>query len=185
MKYLLTTLAATASLLSAVTADFEIYRVGIGGNGITENVEGWQVYQDEANCDTVLDWIWPDTDDASGRGVRCEGDGGCGRSEGSASSEIEVLEMNFVGYHWSESAFARSAMLERAARMANVRSFRIAYYRDRGDGDLVDTNDVRVGRCYPWPAAFLTCGLTVSRLEGYRKLRCEIDVSAEQINSNR
>jgi len=41
MKYLLTTLAATASLLSAVTADFEIYRVGIGGNGITENVEGW------------------------------------------------------------------------------------------------------------------------------------------------
>ncbi|KAI4952053.1 hypothetical protein J4E91_003515 [Alternaria rosae] len=108
MKYLITTLAATAALLSAVTADFEIYRVGIGGNGITANVEGWQVYQDEANCDTV------------------------------------------------------------------------------NGGDLVDTNDVPVGKCYPFPAAFLECGLTVSRLEGYRKLRCDgIDVSAEQINSNR
>jgi len=41
----------------------------------------------------------------------------------------------------------------------------LAYYRDRGDGDLVDTNDVRVGRCYPFPAAFLTCGLTFDRLE--------------------
>ena len=101
MKYLLTTLAATASLLSAVTADFEIYRVGIGGNGITENVEGWQVYQDEANCDTVLDWIWPDTDDASGRGVRCEGDG-CGRSDDDDPANIEILEMNFEGYHWSK-----------------------------------------------------------------------------------
>jgi len=112
MKYLLTTLAATAALLSAVTADFEIYRVGIGGNGITPNFENWQVYQDEANCDTVMDWGWPDTDDASSRGVRCEGNG-CGRSEGSASRDIEVLEMNFVGYHWSESAFALSAMLEK------------------------------------------------------------------------
>ncbi|KAI4622789.1 uncharacterized protein J4E87_005882 [Alternaria ethzedia] len=160
MKYLLTTLAATASLLSAVTADFEIYRVGIGGNGITENVEGWQVYQDEANCDTVLDWIWPDTDDASGRGVRCEGDG-CGRSDDDDPANIEILEMNFEGYHWT-------------------------YYRDRNGGDLVDTNDVPVGKCYPFPAAFLTCGLTVDRLEGYRKLRCDgIDVNAEQINSNR
>lgn len=101
MKYLITTLAATAALLSAVTADFEIYRVGIGGNGITANVEGWQVYQDEANCDTVLDWIWPDTEDASGRGVRCEGDG-CGRADDDDPANIEVLEMNFEGYHWSE-----------------------------------------------------------------------------------
>jgi hypothetical protein len=102
MKVAAISITALAALLQTVAADFDIYRVGIGGNGISGNVEGWQVYQDGANCDNKLDWLWSDTKDASGYGVRCEG-GGCARSGDVDAADITVLEMNFRnGNHWSK-----------------------------------------------------------------------------------
>jgi hypothetical protein len=108
MKYAATITIVLAALLQAANADFDLYRVGLGGTGISGNSEGWQVYeQDTANCDSALDWIWRDSDDVSGGkfGVRCEGDG-CGRGfeEANNPENIEVLEMNFnrEEHHWSK-----------------------------------------------------------------------------------
>jgi hypothetical protein len=58
MKYTATTTIALATLLQAVHANFDLYRVGVGGNGITGNGEGWQVYEEQASCDGALDWYW-------------------------------------------------------------------------------------------------------------------------------
>ena len=62
MRFIALSIALTAPLVHLASANFDIYRVGIGGNG-----EGWQVYEAEANCDNAKDWYWVDTDDASGR----------------------------------------------------------------------------------------------------------------------
>lgn len=59
-----------------------------------------------------------------------------------------------------------------------------AYYRDR-DGELVDLDGNVVGLCYPFPGPKLDCGTSVGRIEGVRKLRCETDYTAEDINDNR
>ena len=67
MRFIALSIALTAPLVHLASANFDIYRVGIGGNGITGNGEGWQVYEAEANCDNAKDWYWVDTDDASGR----------------------------------------------------------------------------------------------------------------------
>lgn len=97
---------ALATLLPAIKANFDVYRVGVSCSGICGNAEGWQVYEAEANCDNDLDWIWRDSDDVSGGkyGVRCEGDG-CRRSPDVSTNDIETLEMNFNSdeYHWSKS----------------------------------------------------------------------------------
>jgi hypothetical protein len=97
MKYTATTTIALATLLQAVHANFDLYRVGVGGNGITGNGEGWQVYEEQASCDGALDWYWVDSGDVSGGkyGVRCNGNGGCARSGEADSSDIDVVEMNF------------------------------------------------------------------------------------------
>lgn len=103
MKFSSATVIAVATLLQAVDANFDVYRVGIGGNGITGNSEGWQVYEAEANCDNKLDWLWRVSDDVSGGkyGLRCVGTpGGCGRDDSNA--DIEILEMNFNGEHFSK-----------------------------------------------------------------------------------
>jgi hypothetical protein len=178
-------LLSLAALLTAVHADFEIYQVGIGGNGITGNAEGWQVYQDEANCDTVLEWIWRDSDDVSGGkyGVRCEGDG-CERGwewSDHDPANIDIMEMNFNRdeHHWSKE----HSYFMHILRIANVMRSS-AYYKDR-EGGLYDLSNNKVGRCYPWPAAMLDCGITVARVQGHRKLRCEIGVNAGDINGGR
>jgi hypothetical protein len=102
MKFAAISITALTAFLQVVAADFDIYRVGIGGNGISGNGEGWQVYADGANCDNALDWYFRDTKDASGYGVRCEGDG-CSRSGNVNINDITVLEMNFGnGNHWSK-----------------------------------------------------------------------------------
>lgn len=96
---------AVAGLFQAVHADFELYRVGSGGSGITMGAEGWHVYQNEViNCNSVRDWLWRKSDDVSGGkyGVLCKGSG-CGRSAGDRSDQIDRLEMNFRnGHHWSK-----------------------------------------------------------------------------------
>lgn len=111
MKITTTAIISLAAFLSTVKADFELYQVGLGGNGISANVEGWQVYQNEANCDTALNWIWRDSKDVSGNkfGVRCEGDG-CTRGGVNGDKDpanIDVTEMNFNrgDFHWSKLTF--------------------------------------------------------------------------------
>jgi hypothetical protein len=108
MKYAAVTTIALAALLQAANANFDLYRVGIGGDGISGNAEGWHVYEGEPSCDQALDWIWRDSEDVSGGkyGVRCEGDG-CPRSDVDLSL-IEVVEMNFnrEEHHWSKILFA-------------------------------------------------------------------------------
>ncbi|KNG45224.1 hypothetical protein DDE82_001753 [Stemphylium lycopersici] len=158
MRFIALTVALTASLVHLASANLDIHHVGIGGNGITGNGEGWQVYEAQANCDNAKDWYWLDTDDASGRGALCEGDG-CGRGDDDSADDITVLEMNFTdGYHWT-------------------------YYKSC-NGDLVDTNDNPVGNCSPFPGPELNCGLTISRIEGYCKLRCIGDFIALDIDSH-
>lgn len=61
---------------------------------------------------------------------------------------------------------------------------RVAYYKDR-DGGLYDVAGNQVGKCYPWPAPYFECGTGVGRVEGYRKLKCEIGVTADEINRER
>lgn len=48
---------------------------GIGGNGITDNVWGFQVYDSPPACHDVIEWIWEVSKDVSGEkyGVRCKG----------------------------------------------------------------------------------------------------------------
>jgi hypothetical protein len=59
-----------------------------------------------------------------------------------------------------------------------------AWYADQ-DGALVDLQNNVVGKCYIFGGSAITCGLTVGQVDGERKLRCEVDVTADQINANR
>jgi hypothetical protein len=115
MKLISASLVSIATLWIAVSADFELYRVDLGGDGITGNVKGWQVYQDEANRHTALNWLWRTSDDVSGGkfGVRCQGDG-CYNGwtyTDSDPADIELAEMNFNHHehHWSKSTFVFKA----------------------------------------------------------------------------
>jgi hypothetical protein len=57
----------------------------------------------------------------------------------------------------------------------------IAYYKDR-NGGLYGLDGKRMGKCYPWPAKMLDCGLKTARVQGHRKLRCEVGATAKEIN---
>lgn len=103
MYYAAAATIALAAILQAANANYDLYRVGLN-NGLTAGtVQGWQAYPEEANCDIKMNWVWLDTKDASGVGVRCEGSG-CVRSGNVDSANIDVLEMNFLrkDRHWSE-----------------------------------------------------------------------------------
>jgi hypothetical protein len=53
-------------------------------------------------------------------------------------------------------------------------------------GALVDLQHNQVGRCYPFGGHFLDCGLDpVGRVVGPRKLRCELNMTAGDINKGR
>ena len=117
MKFTTISIIGLAAFFSTVKADFELYQVGLGGGGIVGNVEGWQVYQNEANCDTARNWIWRDRKDVSGGkwGVRCEGDG-CTRGSVNGDNDpanIDVTEMNFnrEEFHWSKLAFPHAHLV--------------------------------------------------------------------------
>jgi len=166
-------------LLPVVVADFMLYQVGIGGNGIVDNVNGWQVYQDEANCHNVLDWLWPWSKDVSGDkfGIRCEGNG-CPRGwpgqQDRDPANIDIVEVNFAraDHHWSKPA--------PVLRCAEVLTDRAAYYKAR-EGGLFGLDGRQVGRCYPSPGPWLDCGLKVSKIQGMRKLRCEVLATVPEI----
>lgn len=103
-----------ALLSPAVLADFSLYAAGIGGNGISGNSKGWQVYpitDGAIECDQALDWIWRASKDVSGGkyGVRCVGDGhACDRS--GSGGQIAELEFNTMqsGKDTSRPHFSKS-----------------------------------------------------------------------------
>ena len=87
-----------ALVIPAVPGDFSIYAAGIGGNGISGNSNGWQVYpktNGAISCDEALEWIWRKSNDVSGGkyGVRCKGDSHSCAQSGSGSG-IKELELN-------------------------------------------------------------------------------------------
>lgn len=98
MKIAAATTAACVALLQTVSADFDVYKAGIGGNGIAGNAWGWQIYDGQATCDNNKDWIWENRSGVSGgkKGVRCKGN--CEKP-----SEVDIMEFNFDSkYHWSK-----------------------------------------------------------------------------------
>ena len=111
---LLTTLTATLLALTPIAiADFSLYRVGVGGDGITANQEGWQVYAntpDDIRCKKVrerLNWgLLPDVSSKK-TGVRCKTKKGtCTRINGGGEIlEMELNEPRMEGgrYHFSKS----------------------------------------------------------------------------------
>lgn len=94
--------ASSATVLAMIVpnalCDFSLYAAGVGGNGISGNSNGWQVYPKTngvIKCSDALEWIWGDSDDVSGGkyGVRCDGaDHSCARS--ASGKGIEELEIN-------------------------------------------------------------------------------------------
>ncbi|KAI6788338.1 hypothetical protein KC363_g9237 [Hortaea werneckii] len=164
---LLTPLTATLLALSPfATADFSLYRVGVGGNGIVANQEGWQVYADTPDtvrCKSVRERLdWGIRLDVSGKktGVRCKTEKGtCTRSHGGG----EVLEMEL-----NERPIDGGA------------NYHFTYYKDRG-GALVGLNGEDLGHCTPDAGATFQCGKGISRVEGTRKLNCKSSISASDL----
>ncbi|KAI0178758.1 hypothetical protein GGR52DRAFT_533317 [Hypoxylon sp. FL1284] len=163
MKVIPATVIALAALLQVAHANFDVYAEGIGGNGISGNSWGYQVYDVPPECGDVNNWIWRKSDDVSGGkyGVRCKGTGdGCDASGDPAG--IQELEMNFNSgdFHWT-------------------------IYAER-DWGLFDMDDNQIGTCMPFPGDDFFCGTGVGRAEGYRKVRCLIDsVTSDDIKSHR
>lgn len=67
-----------ALVIPAALGDFSIYRARIGGNGITGDTNGWQIYPRTifaTSCDNAIGWVWLRSSDVSGLkpGVRCKG----------------------------------------------------------------------------------------------------------------
>ncbi|CAI6342542.1 unnamed protein product [Periconia digitata] len=146
-----------ALITPTVLGNFAIYNSGIGGDGISENVDGWQIYELKDGvpaCDDALDWIWRDSDDVSGLkyGVRCSGDGdSCNRS--GSGDKIKELEINARQYKGDSNRL------------------HFTYYANRG-GVIVDTDDKPMGICEPAPEEQFYCGIKGGRAEGTRKLNC-------------
>ncbi|KAI0150142.1 hypothetical protein GGR57DRAFT_198807 [Xylariaceae sp. FL1272] len=148
---------ALAALLHVASADFAIYRQGVGGNGITGNTWGWMAYNGPPDCNTVTEWIWRDSSDVSGGkyGVRCEGDG-CPSDSDPAG--ITTLEMNF-----------------------NSDSKHFTFYQELGNG-LFDLSNNQIGTCEPLYADNFYCGKTAgSRSEGVAALTCQTFVAGSDL----
>lgn len=87
------------------------------------------------------------SDVSGGNGVRCEGS----RCQGIGGGTIDELEVRIGDTHWT-------------------------YYRDRGDDNLVDTNDNRVGSCHIPPGNEVQCQVgPIGKFTGRRILRCDTD----------
>lgn len=105
MKLISATTVALTALLRVTHANFDVYAEGIGGNGISGNTWGYQVYDSEPDCDNIIDWIWRQSGDVSGGkyGVRCKGSDDACAASGDPSG-IEEMEFNFNSddHHWSK-----------------------------------------------------------------------------------
>lgn len=79
MKISTVSSAATLALaIPAALSDFSIYASIIGGNGISVDTNGWQIYPrtiGAIGCNEALGWSWRKSNDVSGGkyGVRCKG----------------------------------------------------------------------------------------------------------------
>jgi hypothetical protein len=99
MKISTTFSAATLALaIPAALGDFSIYASSIGGNGLSGDTNGWQVYPRTVfaiSCDNALGWVWLRSRDVSGLkpGVRCRGDKPSCTQSGSGEG-IKELEFN-------------------------------------------------------------------------------------------
>ena len=49
---------------------------------------------------------------------------------------------------------------------------------------MFDKDDVKHDDCMPLPDIDYECGTAVGRAEGYRKLRCIIDYTVDDLNGN-
>lgn len=107
-------MATLALVIPTVLGDFSIYAASIGGNGISGNSNGWQIYPKTSGpigCDNALGWVWRKSNDVSGGkyGVRCKGSkNSCNRStsgEGIKELELNVRQTNKdKDPHFSESS---------------------------------------------------------------------------------
>ncbi|KAI6820881.1 hypothetical protein KC332_g9446 [Hortaea werneckii] len=164
----LPTLTATLLALTPIaTADFSLYRVGVGGTGIVANQEGWQVYAntpDITRCKKVRELLnWGVLPDVSGKktGVRCKTEKGtCTRSNG--GGEILEMELNEPRVEGGRHHFT--------------------YYKDRG-GALVGLNGEDLGHCTPDEGAQFFCSKGTSRVEGTRKLNCRSPIWARDLDN--
>ena len=59
----------------------------------------------------------------------------------------------------------------------------LAIYQNR-DWGMFDKDDVKHDDCMPLPDIDYECGTAVGRAEGYRKLRCIIDYTVDDLNGN-
>ncbi|KAI8951219.1 hypothetical protein F4801DRAFT_546080 [Xylaria longipes] len=163
MKFISTTAIALAAMLQVANANFDVYNQGIGGNGISGNTWGWQVYTSDPSCDDVHAWIWRDSSDVSGGkyGVRCKGDG-CAAENDADPSDINEIEFNF-----------------------NSDDFHFTAYKNR-DWGLYDLDDNKIGTCMPFPDNNFYCGKGLGQANGIRKLRCLTNsITAEDINAHK
>jgi hypothetical protein len=107
MKTILAKSLPFLALLPVATANFDIYWVRSGGNGISANLKHYGLLKGGPSCDDAWDsTTWPDKDDVSSDlGVRCSDDDDAHGCRGSASpsiiSEVEI-HVNNDGYHWSK-----------------------------------------------------------------------------------
>lgn len=176
-------------LTSIVLADFSIYAAGIGGNGISGNADGWQVYPVTSGvikCDQALEWIWRSSKDASGDkyGVRCDGeDSACVR--GGPGKGIKELEFNTRQSgkdsgrsHFSKFFTTGVENLDGFCGLVVLMKCSAAFYKNRGLA-IVNLNGKKIGTCKPAPEQDFYCGITAGRAEGTRKLDCTCSLTAK------
>lgn len=173
-------------LTSTVLADFSIYAAGIRGNGISGNVDGWQVYpvtNGVIKCDQALEWIRRSSKDVSGGkyGVRCDGeDSGCVR--GGSGKGIKELEFNTrqkgkdTGRPHFSKSFLSVTKIQRVLWPCSIDGSCVAFYRNRG-GAIVNLDGKKIGTCKPAPEQDFHCGITAGRAEGTRKLDCTFSLT--------
>lgn len=185
MKF--STLTSTAALTLAiptVLGDFSMYASSVGGNGISGNSMGWQVYSKTSGpigCNDALGWVWRKSNDVSGGkyGVRCKGSkDACTRA--TSGEGIKELELNArrtskdENPHFSKAPFRSN--LERSIHVSIFKSQDLtitlaAYYANRG-GAIVDLKDNKIGTCTVAPDQYFYCGINAGQAQGARKLDC-------------
>lgn len=104
MKFSQATIVAFAALLKVSKADFDIYWSKVGGNGISPNMDSWNIVDSDADCDALGDaTMWRGSDDVSGDkwGVRCKGK--CATDADPEDIKEIELNLNYDDHHWSKS----------------------------------------------------------------------------------
>lgn len=124
-------------------AFYYVYTQGVIGG----TASSYSIFSTPPNCDELGSAVgMTPTNDASGGGVRCSGNGCIGNT-----GDIDELEFHVGDTHWT-------------------------YYKDRGDGHLVDTNNNGVGLCHrPEPNDMQCVVGPIGQYTASRVLRCNTD----------